>query len=234
MGNLAEVVNLHALADDGGFHLGPVNGRSRSDFHVVPDDHIAQVLDFLPGTVRLRGVAEAIGTDDGIGMDDHVVTDDHARVDHHARINDTMLSDMGIVPDIDILKNLRKIPHRGMMAHIGVAAQIHFPAEFGRQEPGRPETAVTAVGTLGRGHVFQQGGQGGIGIVYPHHRGVHSLLGFKILVHQQDRSLAGVNELFVFRVGIKTELTGFSVLNFCERGHLGTLVAIDRSFEYLS
>ena len=143
--NLAEVVNLHALADDGGFHLGPVNGRSRSDFHIVPDDHIAQVLDFLPGTVRLRGVAEAIGTDDGIGMDDHVVTDDHARVDHHARINDTMLSNMGIVPDIDILKNLRKIPHRGMMAHIGVAAQIHFPAEFGREEATYFSKAARAV-----------------------------------------------------------------------------------------
>ena len=116
--NLAEVVDLHAFSDDGRLHFGLVDGGSGADFDIVTDDDIAQVLDFLPGTVRLGCVSETVGSDDCIGMDDHVVTYYHSRIDAHARIDDAMGTYLGIVTDIYVFVDFRIVADYGMMAYV--------------------------------------------------------------------------------------------------------------------
>ena len=60
--DLAEIVNFYPVSDDGRFHLRAVDGRTGSDFHIVADDHVADVFDLLPGAVWLRGVAETVSS----------------------------------------------------------------------------------------------------------------------------------------------------------------------------
>ena len=66
MRNLAEVVDFHAVAYDGGLHLGLVDGGTGSDLHIVADNHIADVLDLLPGAVRLRRISESVRADHSV------------------------------------------------------------------------------------------------------------------------------------------------------------------------
>ena len=135
VGDLAEVVDFHAVADDCGLHLGLVDRRAGADLDIVADDDIADVLDLLPCAVRKRGVAETVGADDGVGMDDHVVTDDHSRIDDDSRVDDAVRADHGVVADIDILVDLGVVPHLGMVSDIGMAAEIDLFTELGGQEP---------------------------------------------------------------------------------------------------
>ena len=76
------------------------------------------MLDFLPGTVRLRRVSETVGSDDGIGMDDYIVTYYHSRIDAHARIDDAMGTYLGIVSDIYVFVDFRIVADYGMMAYV--------------------------------------------------------------------------------------------------------------------
>ena len=136
VGDLAEVVYLHAVADDGGFHFRAVDGGAGSDFHIVADDDIPEMLDLLPGAVWLRSVAKAVRADHRIGMNDDIVPDHHSRVDAHSRINDAVLADDGIVTDIDVLEDLRVVTDDGVVADIGMASEIYFLSKFGGKEPG--------------------------------------------------------------------------------------------------
>lgn len=135
MRNLAKIVDFHSVADDGRFHFRPVNGSACADFDIVSDDDIADMLDLLPSSVRLRGVSETVRTDYGIGMDNHIVTDNHTRINAHSRIDDAMRTDLGIVTYIYILINLCIVTDYSMMTYIGMASEINLLSEFGGQEP---------------------------------------------------------------------------------------------------
>ena len=136
MGYLAEIVNLDTVSDDGGLHLGPVYRRTRSDLDIVPDNHIAKVLNLLPSPVRERGVAESVRTDHGIGVDDDIIPYHHSGIDHDTRVDYAVLTNHSVVTDIYILKYLGVVADLGMMADIGVASEIDLLAELGGQEPG--------------------------------------------------------------------------------------------------
>ena len=60
VGDLAKIVNLYAVADYGGFHLGAVHRGVGADFDIIADYDIPEVFDLLPGAVRLRSVAETV------------------------------------------------------------------------------------------------------------------------------------------------------------------------------
>ena len=60
MGDLAKIVNLHAIPDDRGLHFGAVNGGSGTDLDIIPYDHIPEMLNLFPSAIGKRGVAEPI------------------------------------------------------------------------------------------------------------------------------------------------------------------------------
>jgi hypothetical protein len=152
-------------------------------------------------------------------MDDYVVAYHHTWINHDSRIDETMLADYGVVTDVDILEYLGIIPYPGMMAHVRMAAEIDFLAEFGSQEPGRPETAVAAVGAFLGSGVFKEVGQGLVGVIDPDQSGRNRFLGLEILIHEDDAGAAGVNVFFVFRIGIEAQLTRFAMFYLCKRGN---------------
>ena len=115
-----------------------------------------------------------------------------------------------------ILENLRVIPYLGVVADIRVAAQINLLPELGRQEPGRTETPVPAIGTLLSGGIFQKVSQGLVSVLDPDEGWSDRLFGLEIIVDQQDTRLARINVLLVLWIGIEAKLAGLSMLYLSE------------------
>ena len=118
-----------------------------------------------------------------------------------------------------------------VLAYTGEAADINLPAEFGGECDAAEQPAMPFVLTVHVLDIPQQLCDGGIGIIHPDHSGFYRSSWDEILVYQDYRRLTGIDELFIFRVGEKTELAGFPVLNFCERIYFCFCIAIDCSVE---
>ena len=116
--NLAEIVNLYAIPDNGGLHLGLVDGGARAYLDIVAYDDIAKMFYLLPCAVRLRSISEAVGTYHRIGMDNDIVPYYHSGIDAHARIYDAVGADLRIVTYIYILVYLRIVANHSMMPHV--------------------------------------------------------------------------------------------------------------------
>ena len=233
VGDLAQVVNPDAVADDGGFHLGAVHGRVGADLHVVADDHVPEVLDLLPAAVLARRVAEAVVADDAARVQDHPVADDHPREDLHARIDDAVLADLAVIADGHILVDDRVVPDHRAAADAGERAQPDPLPELRGAVPGGPEAAVALRLLRLVLDILQQLGDGRIGVVHPHERGLHGLLGLEGLVHQDDGRLAGIDVLLVLGIGEEAQGAGLAVLDLGELRDDGVLIPVHGSLEHL-
>ena len=75
MSDLHKIINHAAIADDGVVAAAPVDGAVGADFHIVADDHPAD-LGYAQVAVRARGKSKAILADTGARIDHRPVTDD--------------------------------------------------------------------------------------------------------------------------------------------------------------
>src|SRR5690606_40322012 len=89
--DLHQVVDLGAVADDGGAQFPPVNARAGADLDIAPDAHRADVRNLHQrAPVRRGAIAEAVGADDRVGVNDRAIADlaavqhAHAGVQRHA------------------------------------------------------------------------------------------------------------------------------------------------------
>ena len=74
MGDMDEIVDFRALADDGGAERGAVDGCVSADLHIVVDDDIAD-LQHLAMTALIQNVAVTVRTDHATGVNSDTVTD---------------------------------------------------------------------------------------------------------------------------------------------------------------
>lgn len=84
------------------------------------------------------------------------------------------------------------------------------------------------------GDIFQEICQRLVGVIDPDHRRGHGLLRSEILVDQQDTCPACVNVFLVLRVGEKTQLPRFAMLDLGERCDRCLGIAFHGSPEHLS
>ena len=226
VGYHTKVVNAHAVANDGGFHLGAVHGGVAANLYVVSNDDVAQVLYLLPAAVRTRGVAKAVTADDASGVQDNVISNNHSRIDDYARINDAVFANDGVVPDGDVLVDDGIVTDGYVAAHIAVGGQVHLLAKVRGEVPAGQQAAVPfGLLFLGR-YIFEEVCDGRVGIVYPDHRSLDGLFGLEALVYNEDGCLAGVDKLLVFGIGKKAQGTGLAVFNLGKLGSLGVFVAL--------
>src|SRR5713226_7084402 len=99
VGNVDQIINLGALADDRRAQRGAVYRRVGSDFNIVPDDDVADLKD-LPVPAFVENIAVSVGTDDGAGMDRDAVSELRPRVKDHVRKQARVLADLAIAPDM--------------------------------------------------------------------------------------------------------------------------------------
>ena len=72
--DMHEIINLRALANDGGAQRTAVNGCVGADLHVVVDDDIADLQNFSV-TAFVEHVAITVRTDNSSGVNAHATTD---------------------------------------------------------------------------------------------------------------------------------------------------------------
>ena len=61
--------------------------------------------------------------------------------------------------------------------------------------------------------IFEQVGESGVSVVDPDKSRGKGLLWLKSLVYEKDAGLSRIDILFIFRIGIEAELSGFPVFN---------------------
>lgn len=148
VGNLAEVVDLHALANDGGLHFSAVDSGVGTDFDIVMYYHFAKVLDLLPRTVFLRSVAEAVRADYAVGVEYDIVADLHSRVDAYSRIDDAVLSYRSAVSDVNVFIDFCALTDPAVLADVGEVADIDILADLGGESDVAMQPAMAAVALL--------------------------------------------------------------------------------------
>ena len=211
-----EVVEPDAVADDGGLHFGPVNGGAGTDFHVAADDDIAQMLDLLPGAVRLGDVAEAVRSYHAVLVENGAVADDGAGVDADTRMDDAVLTDGAAVFDGDIVLDACAIANLRPAADGYEISDPDLLSESGGEGDAAAEAAAGAVLLPLVSGVLEELCDSRISVIHPHHCGGDRLAGLESLVDQQYAGPAGIYVLLVFGICEEAELSGLAVLYFCE------------------
>ena len=139
MGNLAEVVQAHAVADDGGFHFGTIDGGTGSYLYVIPYHHVSEMLYLLPASVGLGSVPESVGTYHAVGVEDDIVAYLHSGIDDYAGIDDAVMAYHSagayghilvydaLVPDLASLADDCAGAYRDLAAYLGAAGYTAAP-----------------------------------------------------------------------------------------------------------
>ena len=190
------------------------------------------------------------GYDNRFGHNRNEGFDDYVRYGHELGIEVRALPAEGTVSSSHVRKLLQEglvseaaeclghsyrisgiVTHGGVASHIGEGAQIDALPKVGAQEPACPEAAVALGLLLFVGHVLQEVGNGGIGILHAHQGGGYRLLGLKVFIDDEDGSLAGIYEGLVLGIGKEAERARLAMFDLGELGGSGVLVSFNRSFQ---
>ena len=98
MGNLHQVVQLHAFVNDGTAHGRAVHTGIGTNLHIILDNHITNLWNLIV-TICIGSKAEAICTDDRSGMNRYTVTDMAVVIDRYMRIDACVVTNHHIVTD---------------------------------------------------------------------------------------------------------------------------------------
>ena len=173
------------------------------------------MFDLLPGAVRLKGVAETVIADDAAGVEDSSVSYYRICENMCSGIDDTFFTDLDIVSDSNIVKDFGAVPDLCLLSD---SHEIAYPdlLPYLRAASDTAAAAVASEGFVLRLDILEQICKSAVGVFYPDEGGGDGLLRLEILVYQEDRCLAGIDVMFVFRVREKTEFARFTMFDLCE------------------
>src|SRR5438874_7061854 len=102
MGDVDQVVDLRSGGDSRFAHGRAVDGRVRSDFHIVFDDDVGLLWNLDVRAVALRRESEPVAPDDNPVLQDDAVADDDAIANRRVRMNDAILAEPRAAADGDV------------------------------------------------------------------------------------------------------------------------------------
>lgn len=121
--DLDEIVDLHIVLDFGRAHRSAVDAGIRANFHIVADNHIADLRNLEILTV-LGSEAETVGTDDGTCVQDAVVADFTTGIDFDTGVERGAVSDLDIVTEAHLRIDAGAIAHHDVFANADELANI--------------------------------------------------------------------------------------------------------------
>ena len=198
--DLHQVVELDPPADDGRIRLGAVDAGVGPDLHVVFDDHVAQLRNFVVSPLRVRSEAETVGPDDCAGMEDATAADAAAFVNFDPRVEDGAFADANSVADVNLGIELAAVAdfRSGFddreVAHVTILAQ---PDAFGYGGQAADPLFAGLRGVV----ELQQPQYAAAHVVHPHQRGTYRAGGDEVLAHQHYGCARRIEVFFVFGVG---------------------------------
>jgi len=130
VGDLHQVVDLGAAADFGAAELGPVDADARADFHVIFDDHRADLRN-LHVLLAVPAIPKPIAAQHAAGVDDHAVADGDALADDDVGEKFAAVADDHIVADDHAGVEDRSAAYRRTLADDDVGGDGDVFAEDG-------------------------------------------------------------------------------------------------------
>ena len=233
MGNLNEVVELHALVDVCRTHSSTVNGGVGANFHVVVDNHVSYLCNFLISGSSGRK-SEAVGTNYSTCVNDAAVANAAAVIDFHAGIEDYVVADCHAITHINLGIYFHMLSDVGTLSDVGKGTEIDI---VGERNPVTHKAWLLNTHFLGS-HLavdkVEQVGKSSVGVGYANESGIDWLFGHKIITHEHCRGICRVNIMGIFRVCQKSEASLLSFLDFREIVDNDISVAFNRSFHKFS
>ena len=122
--DLHQVIDLHVATDDGRTHHRAVYRCVRTYLHIIFNDHVTYLRDFLVHSLCVRFKTEAVRTHYYSGVQDAVGADDAMRVHFHTRVENRVLADHDVVTDIRVRVDLHTLTQLHVLADIGEGTDI--------------------------------------------------------------------------------------------------------------
>lgn len=102
VGDLDEIVDFRAFADDGLFEARTIDGGVGADLDVVFEDYIAELLELDEVALSVREIAEAAGADDGTWLENDSVAKNAPLTDAGERVKQAVLTDRYLKSNRDV------------------------------------------------------------------------------------------------------------------------------------
>src|SRR5262245_27675863 len=99
VGNLDEIVELHASADECSFQRTPINARVRSDFDIIFNDDFSDLWKLHMGRA-VSHKSESIGPDHRARMNHHTVSNRYFRINRNTWIKCAVITDDCVFADV--------------------------------------------------------------------------------------------------------------------------------------
>ena len=229
VGDLHQVVELHAAADVGAAHRGAVNAGVGTNFDPILDGDDADLRNLFVAVGR-RGETKSVGADDASAVENHFVADAATVVDAHAGIEEAILAHCGSLLDDAMGVNLCACTYADARADIGKGTDVDFFAERGIGF--HTGQGVDAGALLGHGFVERKQTRDGlIGIVDAHQSGRNGSFGHKIAIDEHDGRSRFVEMMGILGIGQEGECSGLPFFDFGKGIDGGFGVTFDRSAE---
>ena len=99
VGDMDQVVDFRALADDGGAERAAVNGGIGADLDIVVDDDVAELKHF-PVAALVEHIAEAVRADDRAGVDGDAMAELRLPIQHDIREQADIVAKLAVRPQV--------------------------------------------------------------------------------------------------------------------------------------
>ena len=198
MGNLHEVVELNALADDGRTHCRTVYTGVSADLNIVLDGHDAN-LRYLVVAFCVRSEAESVRTDYAASVKSYVVAELAALIDGRVRVDEAVVAHLHVVADYGVRIDLAVVAYNGVVADACKRTHIAVLAEL----CSRRYVCLRSNASLLRLACFidlEQLGNTLVCVVNTYECGLNGVLKLYIVVDNHYRRLGVVDVVGVFRV----------------------------------
>ena len=199
VGNLHEIIKLHAPAHISAAHRGAVNASVCTDFHVVLNGYDADLRDFFI-TVWRGGETEAVGTDHRAGMECHAVAELAAVVNRGVGVNHaifaktrTLLDDCAGI-DLTTFANRDIITDIGKRTYVAVFAHRGGRRNISKRVNARALTLCLLIEGKKPCDAF-------VCIVHAYQRRLHLFLGHEVAVYEHNARFSVVYIVRIVHVG---------------------------------
>lgn len=215
VGDLDEVVQFYAPANNGRSDTGSVDGRTGTDLYIFFENDIAELRDLLVGTVRLWCKPKAITADHRIGVNNTAVADDTIMENSCAGVNAYAFAQADIPTNKNLVVNQAVVTDTGTFLHDRERTDTDvFPIFYiiGNRSLGRNGWLNLLVDKCAK--ALHQLGHSSVHIIDPDERCRNRRFGLERPGYKQSRGISLVSVRLIFRVAQKGYGTGASFLYF--------------------
>ena len=214
VGNLNQVVELHALANVGRAHGRAVNASVGTNLHIILDGYDTNLRNLVV-SIRSWSEAEAISTDDTTCMESHVIAELTAVINGYVRVDEGILANLHTLADVGVRINLATFAHLGTIADISESANIDVLCHLSLWR-NKSQWVDACLLWFHRLVHLKQLSHTFVGVLHTDEGSADWMFQFYGLINEHDARLRVVHEVSVFRVRKERDCTFLAFFDFCE------------------